>query len=79
VITDVDMPVLGGQELARALLRIRPDIRLLFISGLVDGSLHIIPDDASSKGLSNPFLLKPFTPSALLLSVASVFHPLKQT
>ena len=34
VITDVDMPRLGGTELARTVSQIRPDIQLLAISGL---------------------------------------------
>jgi PAS domain S-box-containing protein len=74
VVTDVDMPRLGGAALARILAQLRPEMRLLVISGLS-------PDKANgseleeAKNLTHGFLLKPFSPEALLEIVYSVLHP----
>ncbi len=60
-ITDLVMPVMGGRELARELASVRPDTRILFMSGYTE-------DAASQASLLNPgvvFLSKPFTPDAL--------------
>jgi PAS domain S-box-containing protein len=60
-ITDLVMPVMGGRELARELACVRPDTRILFMSGYTE-------DAASQASLLNPgvvFLSKPFTPDAL--------------
>ncbi len=64
VVTDVVMPRMGGIELARCLRKLRPDVRLLFVTGYVDQSeaLH-------EQG--TPVLLKPFSPDALLKAVAA--------
>ena len=74
VIVDVDMPRLGGTELARTLSQIRPDIRLLAISGLS-------PNEADDSGVSaakkvtHAFLLKPFKAADLLGAVYRLLHP----
>ena len=39
LITDVVMPGLPGPELAEALLALRPDLKVIFISGYAEGSL----------------------------------------
>jgi PAS domain S-box-containing protein len=61
-VTDVVMPRMGGQELARRVLAIRPDVHVLFVSGYsFEGVGH--------QGLIEPgtnFLEKPFTADALL-------------
>lgn len=61
-VTDIVMPRMGGQELARRVLAIRPDVRVLFVSGYsFEGIGH--------QGLIEPgtnFLEKPFTADALL-------------
>jgi PAS domain S-box-containing protein len=73
VITDVDMPRLGGTELARTLSQIRPDIRLLAISGLApdetDGS-----GVSAAKNLTHAFLPKPFNAVDLLGAVHRLLH-----
>lgn len=68
VVTDVDMPRLGGVGLAGALLQIRPDIRLLAISGLSSGE-GSSPDAAAIQKLVHAFLVKPFTAEVLLGTV----------
>ncbi len=74
VITDVDMPRLGGAELVHALLEIRPDIQLLAISGLsARGAEHI--DTPSIQTMVHEFLHKPFQTEVLLDAVHRLLHP----
>jgi len=61
VLTDVIMPNMDGAELARQLSRIRPELRILFMSGYVDDDL--VRSLGKAAGL---FLSKPFTASALM-------------
>jgi two-component system cell cycle sensor histidine kinase/response regulator CckA len=61
VITDVVMPLMSGRELVNHLTALRPEIKLLFISGYTD-------DATVQHGVHSPqtpFLQKPFTPGAL--------------
>jgi PAS domain S-box-containing protein len=61
VITDLVMPGIGGRELARELASVRPDTKILFMSGYTE-------DAASRSSLLDPgavFLSKPFTPDTL--------------
>jgi len=64
VITDVDMPLLGGIALSRALREKRPGVRVLAISGLS-------PEDsgAAHGDFTDAFLLKPVTADELLGTV----------
>jgi CheY-like chemotaxis protein len=61
VLTDVIMPNMDGAELARQLSRIRPELRILFMSGYVDDSVV-----RSLGRASHLFLPKPFTAAALM-------------
>jgi len=74
VITDVDMPRLGGVGLVRALKRIRPGIPMLAISGLSrrDSEGSDIPE---VRGLTQAFLIKPFSAGDLLRAMHSLLHP----
>lgn len=68
VMTDVEMPLLGGVALARALRLIRPDIPLLAMSGLTtdktpDADINVIQQ------LAGGFLPKPFKEADLLGAV----------
>ncbi|MGE5645161.1 MAG: ATP-binding protein [Acidobacteriota bacterium] len=58
LVTDVMMPELNGPELADRLRALRPDTKVLFISGYTDEALR-------TRGAAVNFLPKPFTPSAL--------------
>jgi len=60
VITDVDMPFSEAGVGARAPAHSARHSTAIH-SGLWTAVCTSFPDDASSKGLSNPFLLKPFT------------------
>jgi two-component system, cell cycle sensor histidine kinase and response regulator CckA len=78
VVTDVDMPRLGGMALARALLQLRPDLRLLAMSGLsrsmMDGS-----EVSEVRKMAHAFLLKPFKPDDLLWAAHHLLHPAEMT
>jgi CheY-like chemotaxis protein len=70
VITDMQMPHGSGDAFAELLRLIRPDIRVLYISGLAAGEGSRLPSASS-----DPFLLKPFKPAALLEAVHKLLHP----
>ena len=73
VVTDVDMPRLGGVALARAVVQLQPDTRLIAMSGLSrnDGDGSGISE---IKNLAHAFLLKPFSPEDLLGTVHRLLH-----
>ncbi|MBX3399372.1 MAG: PAS domain S-box protein [Gemmataceae bacterium] len=68
LISDVVMPHLGGRELAERYTRIRPESRVLFLSGYTDDAVirHGVIEAEFA------FLQKPFTPSALAQKVRTV-------
>jgi two-component system cell cycle sensor histidine kinase/response regulator CckA len=61
VLTDLVMPHMGGLELAGLLRHIRPDLRVVFMSGYTDTILR----QKGNLPEGYPFLPKPFTPDAL--------------
>ncbi len=65
LLTDMVMPGMGGRELAQHLSVIKPDLRILFMSGYTDdvGILGGLEDGTSA------FLQKPFTPEQLARTV----------
>ena len=68
VISDVVMPGMSGRQFAEALRVLRPDFRLLFISGYTDDAVvrhGIVKADEA-------FLQKPFSPNALARKVREV-------
>jgi YesN/AraC family two-component response regulator len=70
LITDVMMPELPGPELAKALLEIRPELKVIFISGYSDGSL-------AQNGVLKPgtvLVNKPFTIKALTAKLREVLR-----
>jgi two-component system cell cycle sensor histidine kinase/response regulator CckA len=62
VVTDVSMPGIQGRQVADEVLRIRPEVRVLYISGYTDDS--VLRDGAMAEGTA--FLGKPFTQASLL-------------
>jgi PAS domain S-box-containing protein len=65
LVTDVVMPDMNGRELADRATRIRPDMKVLYVSGYADHTVF------GPKGLNEgiAFLQKPITPDTLLKKV----------
>ena len=68
VITDAIMPGMRGHELAEVMRTLRPQIKVLFISGYTDDAA--IHQGVLAEGIQ--FLQKPFTPDALARKVRNV-------
>ncbi|MBI2494140.1 MAG: response regulator [Candidatus Rokubacteria bacterium] len=68
LLTDVVMPVMRGDALAKRIAPLRPATRVLYITGYADGQL-VSP---TALGPDLVLLPKPFTPDALLLRVRDV-------
>ena len=70
LVTDVIMPVMNGRELNDRVQEIRPDIRVLYISGYTGGVVDesgVLPDGVN-------FLQKPFAPEALLAKLHRILN-----
>jgi PAS domain S-box-containing protein len=66
LLTDVVMPQMSGKQLADRLAPLRPDMKILFMSGYTDGAL----DGQLQEGAG--FLQKPLTPGSLTRKVRSI-------
>jgi two-component system cell cycle sensor histidine kinase/response regulator CckA len=71
VISDVTMPVMGGEELMERIRETHPDARFLFVSGYPNN--EIMYEIEKNKSLA--FLPKPFTPVDLTLRVSEILGP----
>ena len=61
LVTDVMMPGLGGREVSERLRELRPDLKVVFMSGYAEGGIHSDPLQPAN----TEFLEKPFTFSEL--------------
>ena len=68
LLTDVIMPHLGGRELAEQLVKLRPEIKVLFMSGYTDDLALTHGVSAGSAAL----IEKPFTARDLLIRVRQI-------
>jgi PAS domain S-box-containing protein len=64
VLTDLQMPLLGGAALALALRRLRPDLRIIAMSGTESRNSH-----ARHREFASAYIAKPFQAPMLLLLV----------
>lgn len=70
LLTDVIMPILGGRELSERLAELRPQTKVLFMSGYTDDALL-------QRGVSQgdgQFLEKPFSPEGLAAKIREVLE-----
>jgi signal transduction histidine kinase/ActR/RegA family two-component response regulator len=67
LLSDVVMPGLGGRELAERILALRPDVKVLFMSGHTE---DVLLKEGVKAGM--PFLRKPFAPDDLARKVREV-------
>jgi nitrogen-specific signal transduction histidine kinase/ActR/RegA family two-component response regulator len=74
LLTDTIMPVMNGPELAKQLRSIRPETKVLFMSGYTD---KVIAYTAALEP-GTAFLQKPFTPQTLTQKVHEVLNAVPQ-
>ena len=68
IVTDVVMPQMGGQELAKVFSSMHPETKVLYMSGYVD-------KEATQKEMAGlAFINKPFTPAALAQKVRELLQ-----
>jgi CheY-like chemotaxis protein len=74
VLTDVVMPGFSGLELAGRLEKLRPGIRILYMSGYTDNAIiqRGVLDDGAA------FITKPFGPERLAAKVRAALGPHKR-
>jgi PAS domain S-box-containing protein len=65
LLTDVVMPLMGGEELAARIRELRPDIKIIFMSGYTTDSLFPFPLDE----VHTQFIQKPIMPEELLVKI----------
>jgi len=70
LITDVVMPKINGRDLAARLMKGRPQLKVLFMSGYTDGA--VVNNGILRKEVA--FLQKPFAPTALAEKVREVLE-----
>ena len=70
VVSDIVMPTMGGREMANRLRVVRPNSRLLFVSGFTD-------DEVMQQGIIIPgsaYLQKPFSPVSLVAKIQEMLR-----
>ena len=70
LITDFGLHAVNGRQVADIILRDRPDLRVLYISG--HSEADVVPQDRRGPGVA--FLQKPFALDTLLLKVAELLR-----
>ncbi len=70
LLTDVVMPKMNGRELASRLIKVRPGIKVLYVSGYADGVVREGVHGPLGEGLA--FLQKPYTRGAITRKVREI-------
>jgi CheY-like chemotaxis protein len=70
VISDINMPNLGGPALALVLRRLRPDVKILAITGLGSQGSSQAPEPVAFTAM----IQKPFTVETLLTALHRMLH-----
>jgi CheY-like chemotaxis protein len=76
VVTDVEMPRIGGVDFARAIMQAFPDTRVVAMSGR-DEKWRLRPDFPPIQELAHAYLPKPFKVEELLWTLHRVLHPVE--
>jgi two-component system cell cycle sensor histidine kinase/response regulator CckA len=71
VVTDVVMPRVDGPGLVKALLALRPDVKVLYISGYPETFLR----QSTSLPSDDNYLQKPFDMSTLIARITELLDP----
>jgi CheY-like chemotaxis protein len=69
LIADLEMPELTGDEMVRRIRTVRPDLKVLYVTGHIDLLM-----DARPLWEGEAFLDKPFTTAGLLEAVTLLLH-----
>jgi CheY-like chemotaxis protein len=70
LMADLDMPDLGGDEMARRIRATRPDLKVLYVTGHIDRLM----DERPVLWDGEAFLDKPFTAQGLLEAVSLILY-----
>lgn len=68
MVTDIDMPEMNGLELTKKAKRLRPDIKVIIMTGLID---KFSWDEVMEAGASD-FIKKPFTVKELIARIKQI-------
>jgi two-component system cell cycle sensor histidine kinase/response regulator CckA len=70
VVSDIVMPMMGGREMADRMRMLRPQSKLLFVSGFTDD--EVMRQDIDIAG--SAYLQKPFSPAALMAKIGEMLR-----